>query len=155
MSEIKVLDEGSGNRRWCRHYKGMHGKTACDAGVEFASVRVDHEPIQYRRRGEGAVYTASRSFPCVAGLNYVDCGCQQREYYTAAEIEEHERDVHDSFDRSEKAVKAIRDFAKGRKGINGEIECPNCKGKLKFSIASYNGHIHARCSTDDCVSFMQ
>jgi hypothetical protein len=38
----------------------------------------------------------------------------------------------------------------------GEMECPVCKtGKLRYSRAAYNGHVHARCSTDDCVAWME
>lgn len=38
----------------------------------------------------------------------------------------------------------------------GEMECPVCKtGKLRYSRAAYNGHVHARCSTDGCVAWME
>lgn len=38
----------------------------------------------------------------------------------------------------------------------GEMECPVCKtGKLRYSRAAYNGHVHARCSTDGCVALME
>jgi len=40
--------------------------------------------------------------------------------------------------------------------VQDSMVCPICrKGKLHFSIASSNGHIWARCTTDDCVRFMQ
>jgi hypothetical protein len=44
-----------------------------------------------------------------------------------------------------------------RKGGSGVIDCPVCGGKetLKFSRASYNGHIHARCTTENCVAWME
>ncbi len=38
----------------------------------------------------------------------------------------------------------------------GIMQCPICKtGKLKYSRANSNGHVHARCSTDGCVAFME
>ena len=38
----------------------------------------------------------------------------------------------------------------------GEITCPVCKtGKLRYSRFGYNGHVHARCSTKDCVAWME
>jgi hypothetical protein len=38
----------------------------------------------------------------------------------------------------------------------GQLECPICKtGTLRFSKAPSNGHIHAACSTEGCVRFMQ
>lgn len=38
----------------------------------------------------------------------------------------------------------------------GEMDCPVCKtGKLRYSRASYNGHVHAKCSTQNCVAWME
>ena len=38
----------------------------------------------------------------------------------------------------------------------GEMKCPVCKeGTLRYSRAAYNGHVHARCSTADCVAWME
>ncbi len=39
---------------------------------------------------------------------------------------------------------------------DGEITCPVCKtGKLRYSRAAYNGHVHASCSTATCVRWME
>lgn len=35
------------------------------------------------------------------------------------------------------------------------IECPVCKGRLHLSQSSYNGHVHGKCETDACVSWME
>jgi hypothetical protein len=35
------------------------------------------------------------------------------------------------------------------------IECPKCKGRLHLSQSSYNGHVHGRCETEGCVSWME
>lgn len=38
----------------------------------------------------------------------------------------------------------------------GEMQCPVCKaGKLRYSRAGYNGHVHAACSTETCVRWME
>lgn len=38
----------------------------------------------------------------------------------------------------------------------GEMLCPACKtGTLSYERSSYNGHVCARCSTDDCVRWME
>lgn len=38
----------------------------------------------------------------------------------------------------------------------GEIDCPICKtGKLRFSVSPSNGHVHAHCTTRQCVSWME
>ena len=38
----------------------------------------------------------------------------------------------------------------------GEMKCPVCgTGRLRYSRANYNGHIHARCSANGCVAWME
>lgn len=38
----------------------------------------------------------------------------------------------------------------------GAIDCPVCgEGKLYFSVARSNGHVHAHCTTRLCVSWME
>lgn len=59
------------------------------------------------------------------------------------------------------AMKAAKADAKQngfRTGAGGasSIGCPSCEsGKLSYSVASVNGHMHARCSTPDCVAWME
>lgn len=35
------------------------------------------------------------------------------------------------------------------------VECPVCKGRLHLSQSAYNGHVHGKCDTDNCVSWME
>jgi len=37
----------------------------------------------------------------------------------------------------------------------GVVECPICKGRLHLSQSAYNGHVHGKCETDGCVSWME
>ena len=57
------------------------------------------------------------------------------------------------------ARKAITDEEGTKKPVldtRGFMECPICKiGRLSYAISSYNGHIHACCTTDGCVSWME
>jgi hypothetical protein len=40
--------------------------------------------------------------------------------------------------------------------VQDEMACPLCgKGIIKYSIAGSNGHVWARCTTENCVAFMQ
>lgn len=42
------------------------------------------------------------------------------------------------------------------KNVQDSMICPICKtGELNYKIMSYNGHIHARCTTEDCVCWME
>ena len=39
---------------------------------------------------------------------------------------------------------------------SGVMECPICKtGNLRYSRSNFNGHVHAACSTEGCVSWME
>lgn len=41
-------------------------------------------------------------------------------------------------------------------GGSGWIWCPACgNGKLEYSRSSWNGHIRAKCSTSNCLSWME
>jgi len=45
----------------------------------------------------------------------------------------------------------------GMKDEYGAMDCPVCssEGSLRFSRSGYNGHIHAWCTTEWCVSWME
>ena len=56
----------------------------------------------------------------------------------------------------------IKDIGTAREAIiatkqaSGVMDCPICKtGKLGFSVARSNGHVHAHCSTRLCMSWME
>lgn len=39
---------------------------------------------------------------------------------------------------------------------SGVMDCPICRtGKLSYSRSTFNGHIRARCSTSDCVGWVE
>jgi len=57
--------------------------------------------------------------------------------------------------RAMKALAAVLDHAGSKRGVAATITCPCCHGRLVYSIARGNGHIHARCQTPGCVEFMQ
>jgi hypothetical protein len=66
-------------------------------------------------------------------------------------------------DRSEKAITqmmlvgpAVAEWRNKKPIGKAEIiECPACKGRLHLSQAASNGHVHGKCETADCVSWME
>ncbi len=52
---------------------------------------------------------------------------------------------------------AIVKAAQNRRGVSGKTTCPVCGAAdaLWFSIAGRTGHVHARCSTEGCVRWME
>ena len=158
-------------------------KTHCNAGVEYASVekKVDYT---YSRRGERP-YEAHTAHPCFKHEHPLTDGCAKCRFPTPEEIKAHDEEATGLIKRITIAHKAIvadlerrhkagdakvqmnvtrhADFDDGyddgpRNYISGGgvMDCPVCKtGKLHYSRASCNGHVHARCSTADCVAWMQ
>ncbi len=129
---------------WCIHYRmrpGPKGDTTCEAGVEYAPLRGPHQPC-FLTKGE--------SRP-----GALDCPNLRRP--TAEEITAHEEW---SERRMKKFFAVLADIAPWRAKHKGRshsevVECPACKGRLHLSIAAYNGHVHGRCETEGCVSWME
>lgn len=53
------------------------------------------------------------------------------------------------------AYASVVEATGGKRGVSGEIPCPICGGKLRYSVAASNGHIWGSCATPDCVRWMQ
>jgi len=44
---------------------------------------------------------------------------------------------------------------KGKGGVSS-VSCPKCKtGTIDYSVASFNGHIWGKCTTKDCVRWIE
>lgn len=63
------------------------------------------------------------------------------------------------FENILKARKAITDkhgTEKPEEFTTGEVPCPVCEeGQLHYRISGLNGHIHASCTKDGCVNWME
>lgn len=47
------------------------------------------------------------------------------------------------------------ELIKVQPGQKGTIVCPACKGELEWRRASGNGHVWAKCKTENCLSWME
>jgi hypothetical protein len=154
--------------------------THCGAGVEYDSVC---KRIEYTYSyGDGHKYPAHKAYPCFRREHQLTDGCSKCLFPTPEEIKAHADEatghiknmisaraaIVDELERRNKdgdvAVKLNRasqseyDDGGPTNYVSGAgiIGCPICKtGKLRYSRAAYNGHVHARCSTDGCVSWME
>ena len=126
---------------WCKHYRAMYEHQTCKAGVEYADLKqMPHDFHPCFNRSVGV--------------------CNLAEYPTPEEMAAKEQEFKQHFEISMKARAAIVEhlggsWTKGAPGASGEIPCPICGGTLRFSRAGYNGHIHARCTTENCVAWME
>lgn len=135
------------NKR-CRHLGGTVLDHECEKGIDINALAV-------ACGGQG--HFTINMVPCWGKL---EGGCEHYSAYTEDEWKQFDRESEELFNRTIKARTAIVDFlelggvAKGE-DANGVIDCPVCGGKLGFSRAGCNGHIWARCSTDNCVAWME
>jgi hypothetical protein len=137
---------------FCKHYTGTMGNTHCKAGVAYDSVTV----------GKG---TPQCTIPCCIQASRPErlpTHCDKLDMPTPEELEAEDREIEERMAKLGQARKAIvahlgGPWRRGTPGASGVIDCPACGGKqtLRFSRAGYNGHIHARCSTTECVSWME
>lgn len=44
---------------------------------------------------------------------------------------------------------------KGKEVARGTIKCPVCNKDLAYGVYQINGHIHARCSTENCLMWWE
>jgi hypothetical protein len=132
----------------CIHFNGVMNP-CCDAGVNYRQLAGEPE-LGYGRR-----------LPCVGRLAGPDAKpCDKLRLPTVEEVEADERWVKERMERMGKVRAAIvahlgGPWKKGTPGASGTIPCPCCGGTVRFSRAGYNGHVHAACSTKDCVRWME
>lgn len=137
-------------KNWCKHYRGTYEHETCRVGVRYADVE--------KGRGVGPI-----SLPCLgADGNALGATCDRCEFRTPEEIEAEEREHRERFEKIGKARSAIvahlgGKWKRGTPVASGRIDCPACgtANALAFSRSGYNGHIHARCATPDCVTWME
>lgn len=163
MSETtdKVFDKEIGGtfERRCKHFGGINftdKSKACKAGVRMLDVIVE-KPYRYRYSEDSPVYTSNHSMPCFTDSDpYRVCSCAKQDFPTPEEIKANKEESDMLMSRFFTARQAIVTATDGKRGVSGEIECPICKaGKLRYSVASLNGHIHAGCTTENCVAWME
>lgn len=125
----------------CRHFNGVQNRT-CKAGVNYDEL----VPI-----------------PCIGyrpGDTHRQAECDKKSCWTREEAVRNEKTREEETKKALLAISAAHSAAKaiGLKkgnGGSGSTECPVCKGKLHFSVASINGHLWGRCETKNCVSWME
>lgn len=134
---MKTIEQQISNR--CVHFTGVQKKT-CKAGVEYS--RFFGSP-----------------FPCFRDESEkAKAHCDLVRFPTEQEVT---AEVEGQLVRHCRAVKAAHQDAKSKglvrgKGGQSELACPVCEtGIIKYSVASVNGHMWARCSTKDCVRWAE
>lgn len=160
----------------------MSRRAKCDVGVEYASVEKRVE-FFIQRHNETAPYKKSVAHPCFKSESHLTGGCAKCHYHNEQELRAIHAERGGQFNSVGVAREAILQELRRRwkerptpdHGITapsdisrfyqpqtnyfcgqGVMDCPICKtGKLSYSRSTYNGHVHARCSTEGCVAWME
>ncbi len=132
---------------FCNHYRAMSDHETCKAGVSyelFKGMPFENRPCFWR---DGKSPNA---------------GCSLMQMPTPEQLAAEEEESKKRIESLGKARKAIVEslggpWKRGMMGVSGKIDCPICGGSLslRFSRSGYNGHIHAACATEGCVSWME
>ena len=141
---------------WCIHYRaprglgpGGKGSDTCEAGVPFEKWRVGDFKTNFANQ-PCFLDDKGQSKPGAAH-------CEHLRRPTPEEIAADKAWLDARFEKMRVVFAAVAPWRKKHAGKSfGEvIECPACKGRLHLSISSYNGHVHGRCETEHCVSWME
>lgn len=129
------------------------------------------------RKGSCVHFTGVMRGSCAIGISYIevrkggpvpcitlngrrnDC-CDKYQEPTAEQIAADEREIDLAMEKHRQAMVFVakwKTWTKTNRVAKVEVvDCPVCKmGKLSLSQAAYNGHVWGKCSTPDCVSWMQ
>lgn len=138
---------------YCQHYgraPGVGLNMVCAAGVDIGSVRIMPSPED---RAKGIF-----GQPCLSGHLLPDATAVCPHWIRRTrEMGEARADAFDEAMRRMRVAGPV--IAAWRKkpprGKAEVIECPVCKGRLHLSQAASNGHVHGKCETPGCLSWME
>jgi hypothetical protein len=137
----------------CKHFNGALGPGLKDQG------RCCKAGVAYRKHVGGELTGWLRRLPCtprpVGAEDARVVPCALREFPTVEEVEREEAETEAALNITMTAIKLCSEAAGGRRGVSGDVECPKCGGRLDWVTSAYNGHLHGKCRTDNCISWMQ
>lgn len=149
------------NHGTCVHFNGVQN-ALCKRGVRYAQFDGPMPCIKfieksarggtYLRAGEVAAERkpwpgAEKAKPCPFYEDPTDEAIQADRIESDASLERHFAAL--------KVASTWRVKPKPAQDRRGVVECPICKGALHLSQSAYNGHVHGRCETPGCVSWME
>lgn len=139
------------SEKTCHHWRGTV-EPVCGAGVNVRE-HVGGPDLGWCCRA-----------PCFGGVgpNERATGpippCERYRVSTPEEVAAKEAAVERMVAETLKVEPLVREiksrFARGEGGAGVEA-CPLCGGKLRWSLAGSNHHMHARCDTEGCVAFLE
>lgn len=140
----------------CKHSNGSFHNKTCLAGVCYRDVTPDPDAPG------SALRLPCRTIPVFTTPSQLDefnkrGTCDKYEEPTQDDLDKYEQGIQTMMRNFEASLPLIGRVKKEHKGRDwqGVEECPVCKGKLFMTHAAYNGHVHGKCETADCLSWME
>ena len=134
--------------QYCQHYARDRGlDMKCLAGMNLETIRV----VSVGEKGY-------KWGPCIDGHLLADptSHCPNWLRRTREQGEKRADEIEKANERFVIAGPVIAEWRKKKPIGKAEvIECPVCKGRLRLSQAASNGHVHGRCETKGCLSWME
>jgi hypothetical protein len=84
--------------------------------------------------------------------------CALRQEPTAEQVAQSRIDSDKALERAVAGIKvaaAWRVMPKPPADRREVLKCPICSGRLHLSQSAHNGHVHGRCETAGCISWME
>lgn len=129
----------------CKHYDGraiLFGKT-CRAGI---NPRVSF--------CDGKSFGMIKRIPCLK-TNTDAPRCHLAEFPTREEVAAADAAFEEQVNDFLQHMPVARAAMIATKSDGGCIDCPKCGKGLRWTKARCNGHIHAKCDTEGCLSWME
>jgi hypothetical protein len=125
------------DRNYCEHY--------APSGANYGTPRACKLGIYDRTK------------PCIRGHELPNplVRCEKWERRSIERATKRADDIELHFARMVKVGPVVAEWRKKPWGKAEVIECPACGGRLHLSQARSNGHVHGKCETQGCVSWME
>jgi len=133
----------------CVHFNGSAINKSCAQSIVYEELTDNYQ----------------KRLPCFAFVSKTDtrvvAQCDKKQLLTQIEIEKEIDEIEAQDAKTALAHAAAHEHAKQNglgkgHGGSGVVKCPVCPdGQIKYSIASVNGHMWARCTTEGCARWVE
>lgn len=147
------------DRGQCKHFNGSQHKL-CLRGVAYSQFHPGIPCIKWvGKSARGGTYLKPGEEPVERTLwRYEGKPCPLYEEPTDVEVQADREKTEASMHKTIAAIKvasAWRVRPKPAADRREVVACPVCNGQLHLSQSAYNGHVHGKCETEGCVSWME
>lgn len=144
---------------YCQHYSPRGGMSSvdqwCKAGVSLLSLK---QSLQRQRSLHQESKDKFFLRPCIGGKQISNASLICKEWIPRTrEMGEARADELEVFLKHQEATGLLIMSWRDSLGCDKQeaVECPVCKGRLHLSQSGHNGHVHATCETENCVSWVE